>query len=93
MEFNLTKVKITEELMETLSNLYEKPSTSNKVFLMKQFFNIKMVEGGFFYDNFNEFNMVTSKSSFVNVILDEEIRALLILCSFPKSLNDLVIYE
>ena len=44
MTFNITKVKMTKELMETLARLYEKPSTSNKVFLMKNLFNIKMAE-------------------------------------------------
>ena len=42
--FNITKAKGMEELMETLVKLYEKPSASNKVFLMKHLFNMKMVE-------------------------------------------------
>lgn len=45
-----------EELMETLVKLYEKPSASNKVFLMKRLFNMKMVEGRPVVDNLNEFN-------------------------------------
>ncbi|MBO1695010.1 hypothetical protein HJW54_22545, partial [Bacteroides uniformis] len=32
--------------MQTLAKLYEKPSASNKVFLMKRIFNMKMSEGG-----------------------------------------------
>ena len=60
MEFNITKVKMIEELMETLGKLYEKPSASNKVFLMKRLFNMKMVEGGSVADHLNEFNIVTS---------------------------------
>ncbi|MDF3675408.1 hypothetical protein [Enterobacter hormaechei] len=58
--FNITKAKTMEELTETLAKLYEKPSASNKVFLMKHLFNMKMVEGGFFADNLNEFNTITS---------------------------------
>ena len=60
MTSNITKAKTTEELMETLARLYEKPSASNKVFLMKILFNIKMVEGGSIADHLNEFNTVTS---------------------------------
>ena len=45
VEFNITKVKTTEDLMKTLVTLYEKPSTSNKLFLMKHLFNMKMTEG------------------------------------------------
>ena len=83
--FNITKAKTTEDLMKTLATLYEKPSASNKVFLMKRLFNMKMVEGGSVADHLNDFNTVTSQLSSVGINFDEEIRALLILCSFPKS--------
>ena len=58
--FNITKVKTIEDLMKTLVTLYEKPSTSNKVFLMKHLFNMKMAEGGSITDHLNEFNTITS---------------------------------
>ena len=58
--FNITKEKMTLELMQTLMKLYEKPSTSNKVFLMKYLLNIKMAQGGFVADHFKKFNIVTS---------------------------------
>ena len=58
--FNITKVKMIEELMQTLAKLYEKPFASNKVFLMKHLFNMKMVEGGSIADHLNEFNTITS---------------------------------
>ena len=57
--FNISKEKTTIG-MTTLDKLYEKPSTSNKVFLMKHLFNIKMFEGGSLVDHLNEFNTVTS---------------------------------
>ena len=71
--------------MSALSNLYEKPSASNKVFLMKHLFNMKMSEGGSVADHLNEFNTLTSQLIFVKVNFDDEVRALLILCSFPES--------
>ena len=51
--FNITKEKMTKELMQTLENLYENPSTSNKVFLMKHLFNMKMTEGGSIENHLN----------------------------------------
>ena len=60
MAFNITKAKTIEKLMQTLAKLYEKPSASNKVFLMKHLFNIKMTEGGLVVDHLNEFNTITS---------------------------------
>ena len=69
--------------MSALSKLYKKPSASNKVFLMKRLFNMKMSEGGSVADNLNEFNTLTSQLSFVKVNFDDEVRAPLIVCSFP----------
>ena len=71
--------------MSALSNLYEKPSASNKVFLMKCLFNMNMSEGGSVADHLNEFNTLTSQLSSVKVNFHDEIRALLILCSFAES--------
>ena len=81
MAFNITKVKTMKELMETLAKLYEKPSTSNKVFLMKHLFNMKIEEGGSVVDHLNKFNTITIKFTSMGINFDEEIRALLIFCS------------
>jgi hypothetical protein len=40
--FNISKEKTLKELMDALDKMYEKPSTSNKVFLMRRLFNMKM---------------------------------------------------
>ena len=73
------------DLINSLAKLYEKPSTSNKVFLMKRLFNMKMSEGGSIIDHLNDFNTVTNQLSYVGVNFDDEVRALLILCSLPES--------
>jgi hypothetical protein len=87
--FNISKEKTTKGLMEALAKLYEKPSASNKVFLMKRLFNMKMSEGGSVADHLNEFNTVTNQLSFIKVDFDDEVRARLILCSLPESWNSL----
>ena len=88
--FNISKEKTTEGAMSALGKLYEKPSASNKVFLMKCLFNMKMSEGGFVADHLNEFNTLTSQLSSIKANFDDEVRALLILCSLPKRWNILV---
>jgi hypothetical protein len=88
--FNISKEKTTKGLMDALDKLYEKPSVSNKVFIMKRLFNMKMSEGGSVVDHLNDFNTVTNQLCFVKVNFDDEVRALLILCSLPKRWNDLV---
>jgi hypothetical protein len=89
MDFNISKEKTMEDLMKALAKLYEKPSASNKVFLMKQLFNMKMSEGGSVADHLNEFNTVTNQLSSVKVEFDDEVRDLLILCSLPEIWNGL----
>jgi hypothetical protein len=85
MAFNISKEKTTKGLMDALAKLYEKTSASNKVFLMKRLFNMKMSEGVSVSDHLNEFNTVTNKLSSVKVDFDDEVMALLISCSFPES--------
>jgi len=85
--FSISKEMTTQGLMSALAKLYEKPSASNKVFLMKCLFNIKMSEGGFVADHLNDFNTVTSQLSYVGVNFDDEVRALLFLCSLSESWN------
>ena len=58
--FNISKENTEEGVMSALAKLYEKPLASNKVFLMKCLFNMKMLEGGFVADHLNEFNPLTS---------------------------------
>eukprot|EP00253_Pinus_taeda_P023450 PITA_23450 len=57
--FKISKETTTKGLMSALAKLYEKPSTSNKVFLMKRLFNMKMLEGGSVVDHLNDFNTIT----------------------------------
>jgi hypothetical protein len=79
VDFGISKENKTEDLMKALAKLYEKTSTSNKVFLMKRLFNMNMSEGGYVSNHLNEFNTVTNQLIFVGVKFDDEVRALLIL--------------
>ena len=88
--FNITKETKSEGLMSALAKLYEKPSASNNVFLMKHLFNMKMSEGGSIVNHLNDFNIVTTQLCFVGVNFNDEVRALLFLCSLPKSWNGFV---
>jgi hypothetical protein len=88
--FSISKEKKMNEMMDALGKLYEKPSTSNKVFLMKRLFNLKMSQGGSIADHLNEFNTVTNQLIYVKVDFDDEFMALLILCSLLKRWNRLV---
>jgi glucose-6-phosphate isomerase len=71
--FNISKEKTTKDLMDALAKLYEKISVSNKVFLMKRLFNMKMSEGGSVVHHLNEFNTITNQLSSIKVDFDDEV--------------------
>ena len=52
---------MTKYLMMALSKMYKKLSASNKVFLIKKLFNLKMAESRSVVEHLNEFNTLTSQ--------------------------------
>ena len=69
--FNILEETTTEGLIKALLKLYEKPSASNKVFLMKRLFNMNMSKGGSVADHLNDFNTVISQLCSVGVNFDD----------------------
>ena len=82
---NVVKEKAIADLMKALSGMYEKPSANNKVHLMKKLFNLKMAENASVAQHLNEFNTITNQLSSIEIDLDEEICALIVLASLPNS--------
>ena len=89
--FNIKEETTTVGMMKALANMYEKPSASNKVYLMRRLFNLKMIEGKSIADHVNEFSTITSQLSSVGITLDEEVCALVLLSSLPDSWESTVI--
>lgn len=58
--FNVSGEKTAVGLWKKLHDLYEKKTTSNKVFLTKKFYNLKMKEGASITKDLNEFNIITN---------------------------------
>ncbi|KAE8723109.1 Retrovirus-related Pol polyprotein from transposon TNT 1-94 [Hibiscus syriacus] len=85
--FNIAKEKTTAGLMVALSSMYEKPSASNKVHLMRRLFNLRMVEGASVAQHLNELNTITTQLSSVEIEFNDEVRALILLSSLPDSWN------
>ncbi|KAE8664067.1 hypothetical protein F3Y22_tig00112857pilonHSYRG00227 [Hibiscus syriacus] len=85
--FNIAKEKTTAGLMAALSSMYEKPSASNKVHLMRRLFNLRMTQGASVAQHLNELNTITTQLSSVEIEFDDEVRALILLSSLPDSWN------
>ena len=60
---NVIKEKTTVDLMKTLSSMYKKLSTNNKVHMMKTLFNLKKAQGTLVAQHLNEFNTITNQLS------------------------------
>ena len=70
--------------MKALSSMYEKPSTNNKVHLMKKPLNLKMAKNASVAQHLNEFNTIINQLSFV-IDFADEIHALIVLACLPNS--------
>ena len=85
MAFNIIKDKTTSDLLKALSNMYEKSSAMNKVYLMRRLFNVQISEGGFVAGHINKFNMIVSQLSLVEINFEDEIKALILKSFLPES--------
>ncbi|KHN15555.1 Retrovirus-related Pol polyprotein from transposon TNT 1-94, partial [Glycine soja] len=83
--FNIVNEKTTAGLMKALSDMYEKPSAANKVYLMRRLFNLKMREGISVTDHINEFNTILAQLESVQIKFEDEVKALILLSSLPDS--------
>jgi len=58
---------------------------------MKKLYNLKMKEGTSVTEHLNAFNIITNQISSVKIILYDEIRAILLMCSMPENWENLII--
>uniref|UniRef100_A0A803LYH6 Retrovirus-related Pol polyprotein from transposon TNT 1-94 n=1 Tax=Chenopodium quinoa TaxID=63459 RepID=A0A803LYH6_CHEQI len=78
--YNVKDVTTTIGVIKVLSNMYEKPSAMNKVFLMRSLFEIEMNDSGSALEHINEFNSIISQLASLkcddvrDLILSESLR-------------------
>ena len=58
---------------------------SNKLFIKKQLYNLRMKEGRLILQYLNTFNRIVSDFLTLEVKLEEEVKTLLLLSSLPSS--------
>ena len=88
--YNIIKKMTTHGLIKALSNMYEKPSASNKVYLIRLLFVMRLKEGDCVTEHVNEFNSILSRLSSVDIKFDDELQALLLISSLPGSWSGFV---
>ncbi|KAL2248266.1 UNVERIFIED_CONTAM: Retrovirus-related Pol polyprotein from transposon TNT 1-94 [Sesamum indicum] len=83
--YHVKGAKSTKEVLQTLADMYEKPSAMNKVMLMKRLFRLQMEERKSVADHLNDFNQLTTQLASVDIVFDDEVKALILLSSLPDS--------
>ena len=83
--FNILKEKTAKGIMEALSNMYEKPSVANKVFLIRELVNTRMKEDNSVTEHINKTNSILARLMSVGIKFDDEVQALLLLSSLPDN--------
>ena len=75
---------MTKDLMNDAIKDIRETLASNKIFLMKKLFNLKMAESRSLAEPLNEFNTLTSQLESIEINFDDEIRVLTLLSSMPR---------
>ncbi|KAL2230807.1 UNVERIFIED_CONTAM: Retrovirus-related Pol polyprotein from transposon TNT 1-94 [Sesamum indicum] len=83
--YHVKGAKSTKEVLQTFADMYEKPSAMNKVMLMKKLFRLQMEERKSVVDHLNDFNQLTTQLASLDIVFDDEVKALILLSSLPDS--------
>ncbi|GKD33847.1 hypothetical protein Tco_1249356 [Tanacetum coccineum] len=83
--YNIVKEKTAYNLIKALSNMYEKPSASNKVCLIRELINSMMKEEGSDEDHVNHFNSILARLVLIEIKFHDELQALLLLSSLSRA--------
>ena len=59
--FNILNEKTTKGIMEALSNMYEKPSAANNVFMIRELVNTRMKEDNSVTEHINKTNSILAR--------------------------------
>ena len=75
----------TFELWKTLSDTYEKKVATTKIYLIRCLYNLRMKESDLVQTHLNEYESLSSQISAQGMIIDDELRAMLLMSSLPSS--------
>jgi hypothetical protein len=88
--FNIVVEKTTVGLWTKLESLYMKKSLTNRIFLKRQLYSLRMKEGTKIADHLNTFNTLLVQLTSMGVKFDSEDKAITLLCSLPASWDHFV---
>ena len=87
--YNVMNEETTASLWYRLESLYMTKNLSNKLFMKNQLYSLRMKKGMPILQHLNTFNRILSDLLALEVKLEEEDKALLLLSSLPSSYDHL----
>ena len=69
----IENVKTGHGLLKALFDMYERPSTGNNVILIQHLVNLKMMEGRSATDHIDEFNLILSWLTLIEIRFEDEV--------------------
>ena len=88
--YNVMDKEIATGLWSKLKILYMTKSLSDKLFLKKQLYGLRMKEGTPVLEHLKFFNKIISELLLVDVKIDKEDKVLILLSSLPESYDYIV---
>ena len=83
----IAQEKTTDGLWSKLDSLYMTKSLIGKLHLKKNFIMVRMTEGTSIKGHIDEFNSIVTNLDNVDITIDDEDRALQLLCSLPPRIS------
>jgi hypothetical protein len=88
--FNIVLEKTVVGLWMKLESLYMKKSLTRRIYLKRQLYSLWMKEGTKVVDHLNTFNILIVQLTSMEVKFKDEDKAITLLCSLPKSWDNIV---
>ncbi|PKA57601.1 Retrovirus-related Pol polyprotein from transposon TNT 1-94 [Apostasia shenzhenica] len=89
--YNISDVETSVDLWRKLEKFYMSKSLTNKLYMKRQLYNLRMSEGANLLEHMNVFSKMISQFHSIEVKLQEKDVILLFLSLLPKSYNHLII--
>jgi hypothetical protein len=81
----------TKDLWEKLGKLYQSKFLVNKLFLIKNLYNLRMRDGDLVENHLNTFDTMVSQSVSFDIKISDEDKSIILLYSLPDSWDSLVV--
>jgi hypothetical protein len=88
--FNIVEETTASGLWEKLEKLYMTKSLTNRIYLKRQLYSLRMKEGSKVAEHLNVFNTLICQLTDMEVKIQEEDKAITLLCSLPESWDHFV---